>query len=122
MINSIGLQNIGVEAFCRDVLPGAAARGAMVVVNVFGERPDAYAEVIARCEREHGVAGYELNVSCPNVTAGGMEFGHDPALLERSDRSVPRGDAAAAVGQAVAQRAATSAARHGRRWPAAPTS
>jgi dihydroorotate dehydrogenase (NAD+) catalytic subunit len=83
MINSIGLQNIGVEAFCRDALPALRERGAVVVVNVFGERPEAYAEVIARCEREEGVAGYELNVSCPNVSAGGMEFGHDPAQLER---------------------------------------
>jgi dihydroorotate dehydrogenase (NAD+) catalytic subunit len=83
MINSIGLQNIGVEAFCRDALPRLRERRAVVVVNVFGERPEAYAEVIARCERETGVAGYELNVSCPNVTAGGMEFGHDPNQLER---------------------------------------
>ncbi len=83
MINAIGLQNIGAEAFCRDALPQLRARGAVVVVNVFGERMEEYVEVIARCEREEGVAGYELNVSCPNVTAGGMEFGHDPAPLER---------------------------------------
>jgi dihydroorotate dehydrogenase (NAD+) catalytic subunit len=83
MINAIGLQNIGVEAFCRDALPELRARGAVVVVNVFGERMEEYLEVIARCEREEGVAAYELNVSCPNVTAGGMEFGHDPSQLER---------------------------------------
>jgi len=93
MINSIGLQNIGVEAFCRDALPRLAERGAVVVVNVFGERPEAYAEVIARCEREDGIAGYELNVSCPNVTAGGMEFGHDPAPLERLTALCRRGTA-----------------------------
>lgn len=81
MINAIGLQNIGVEAFCRDVLPELRRRGVTVVVNVFGESPAAYREVIARCERPPGVAAYELNVSCPNVSAGGMEFGHDPALL-----------------------------------------
>ncbi len=83
MINAIGLQNIGVEAFCRDAMPELRARGAVVIVNVFGERMDEYLEVIARCEREDGIAGYELNVSCPNVTAGGMEFGHDPAPLEK---------------------------------------
>jgi dihydroorotate dehydrogenase (NAD+) catalytic subunit len=83
MINSIGLQNIGVEAFCRDALPQLRARRAVVVVNVFGERLDEYLEVIARCEAEDGIAAYELNVSCPNVAAGGMEFGHDPGLLER---------------------------------------
>jgi len=81
MINAIGLQNIGVEAFCREVLPELQRRGVLVAVNVFGETMDAYLEVIARCEREEGIAAYELNVSCPNVTAGGMEFGHDPDTL-----------------------------------------
>jgi dihydroorotate dehydrogenase (NAD+) catalytic subunit len=54
-----------------------------VAVNVFGERMDEYAFVIDRLEREEGIAAYELNVSCPNVTAGGIEFGHDPGQLER---------------------------------------
>ncbi|MGC8915384.1 MAG: dihydroorotate dehydrogenase [Thermoanaerobaculum sp.] len=81
MINSIGLQNIGVEAFCSGVLPVLRARGACVVVNVFGETEEAYAAVIERLEREDGLAAYELNVSCPNVAKGGMEFGHDPRLL-----------------------------------------
>lgn len=81
MINSIGLQNIGVEAFCSEVLPVLRARGACVVVNVFGETEEAYAAVIERLEREDGLAAYELNVSCPNVAKGGMEFGHDPRLL-----------------------------------------
>jgi len=83
MINAIGLQNIGVDAFCAEALPALRSRGAVVIVNVFGERMEEYVEVIARCEREDGVAGYELNVSCPNVTAGGMEFGHEPEPLER---------------------------------------
>jgi len=82
MINAIGLQNIGVDAFCREALPDLRARGATVVVNVFGERMEEYVEVIGRCERDDGIAAYELNVSCPNVTAGGMEFGHDPGQLE----------------------------------------
>jgi dihydroorotate dehydrogenase (NAD+) catalytic subunit len=86
MINAIGLQNIGVEAFCIDALPVLRERGAVVAVNVFGERMEEYVEVIARCEREEGVAAYELNVSCPNVSAGGMEFGHDLAQLERLTR------------------------------------
>jgi len=83
MINAIGLQNIGVETFCRNVLPELRRRGAVVVVNVFGERLEAYEDVIRRCEAEEGIAAYELNVSCPNVTAGGIEFGHDPRQLER---------------------------------------
>lgn len=81
MINAIGLQNIGVEAFCRERLPELRQRGVVVAVNVFGESPDAYLEVIARCETEDGIAAYELNVSCPNVSAGGIEFGHDAATL-----------------------------------------
>ena len=81
MLNAIGLQNIGVEAFCSDVLPELRRRSVTVVVNVFGESPAAYREVIARCERAAGVAAYELNVSCPNVSAGGIEFGHRPAAL-----------------------------------------
>ena len=82
MINAIGLQNIGVEAFCREALPELRSRAAVVAVNVFGAALEEYLEVIARCEREDGIAAYELNVSCPNVSAGGIEFGHDPALLE----------------------------------------
>ena len=83
MINAIGLQNIGVEAFCTDAMPRLRERNAVVVVNVFGERMEEYAFVIDRLEREAGIAAYELNVSCPNVTAGGIEFGHDPGQLER---------------------------------------
>ena len=86
MINAIGLQNIGAEAFCRDALPVLRERGAVVAVNVFGERMEEYLQVMERCEREEGIAAYELNVSCPNVTAGGMEFGHDPVQLERLTR------------------------------------
>ncbi|MCX7894613.1 MAG: dihydroorotate dehydrogenase [Thermoanaerobaculum sp.] len=82
MINSIGLQNIGVEAFCTQVLPALRQRGATVVVNVFGETEKEYATVVERLEREDGVAAYELNVSCPNVGKGGMEFGHDPSSLD----------------------------------------
>lgn len=82
MLNAIGLQNIGVEAFSTDVLPQLQKRGACVIVNVFGETEEQYLAVVARLEREEGVAAYELNVSCPNVKRGGMEFGHDPKLLK----------------------------------------
>ena len=87
MLNAIGLENIGVEAFCRDRLPELERRGVTVVVNVFGESPGDYVRVIERCEAEEGVHGYELNVSCPNVSSGGMEFGHDPELLRNLTRS-----------------------------------
>ena len=86
MLNSIGLENIGVEAFCREKLPALIERDVTTIVNVFGSTPDEYRAVIERCESAGGIAGYELNVSCPNVSSGGMEFGHDPALLEKLTR------------------------------------
>lgn len=81
MLNAIGLENIGIEAFCRDKLDELRRRGVTVIVNVFGESMDDYVSVIERCEAEAGLAGYELNVSCPNVSSGGIEFGHDSAAL-----------------------------------------
>ncbi len=81
MLNAIGLENIGVDAFVREKLPRLRELGVTVVVNVFGESPEDYVAVIRRCEGEEGVHGYELNVSCPNVSSGGIEFGHDPGQL-----------------------------------------
>ncbi len=81
MINSIGLQNVGVEAFIADKLPKLAGLPTAVFVNVFGYTPQDYVEVLARLEDHDGVSGYELNVSCPNTKCGGMQFGADPRLL-----------------------------------------
>jgi dihydroorotate dehydrogenase (NAD+) catalytic subunit len=77
MLNSIGLQNPGVEAFCEKDLAWLAenAAGVPVIVNVSGHTVPDYAAVVERLEREQGVAAYELNISCPNVDAGGMAFG-----------------------------------------------
>ncbi len=75
MLNSIGLQNPGVEAFCESDLPWLRERGLNVIVNVAGHDADGYVRVIERLEREEGVHGYELNVSCPNVDEGGLAFG-----------------------------------------------
>jgi dihydroorotate dehydrogenase (NAD+) catalytic subunit len=88
VLNSIGLQNIGVERFLADVLPGLARYPARVVVNLFGYEFDDYAELARRVDPHAGVAAVELNVSCPNVQRGGMHFGHDPELLERLVASV----------------------------------
>ena len=81
MINSIGLQNIGVRAFVRDKLPALARLSTPVFVNVFGFASEDYAEVVRVLEDHAGVAGYELNVSCPNTERGGIYFSSDPALL-----------------------------------------
>ena len=81
MLNSIGLQNPGVEAFAASDLPWLAenAPSTPVIVNVSGHTREEYARVIERLEREPAVAGYEVNISCPNVDAGGMAFGTDCA-------------------------------------------
>ncbi len=81
MINSIGLQNIGVRAFVADKLPGLARLQVPVIANVFGYAIEDYQEVIRTLEDAGGVAAYELNVSCPNTKHGGIFFSADPALL-----------------------------------------
>jgi len=81
MINSVGLQNIGVRAFVSEKLPALRAYKAAIFANVFGNSPADYAEVIRVLENAEGVAGYELNVSCPNTKHGGIYFSSDPALL-----------------------------------------
>ncbi len=83
MLNSIGLANPGADQVARDELPWLVAnvRGPQVLVNVVGFTLEEYAEVIARLEVVAGHAGYELNLSCPNTSAGGVEFGADPASV-----------------------------------------
>ncbi|GAB4273802.1 MAG: dihydroorotate dehydrogenase [Coriobacteriia bacterium] len=74
MLNSIGLQNPGVDAFCGRDMPWLAALGVPVIVNVAGHSVEEYVRVIERLETEP-VDAYEINVSCPNVDEGGMAFG-----------------------------------------------
>jgi dihydroorotate dehydrogenase (NAD+) catalytic subunit len=81
MINSIGLQNIGVRAFVEEKLPALRHLRTAIFANVFGYTPQDYAEVIHVLEDAEGIAAYELNVSCPNTTHGGIYFSSDPALL-----------------------------------------
>lgn len=81
MINSVGLQNVGVRAFIEKKLPKLRQYRVPVIANVFGYRGGDYAEVVRELEAAEGVAGYELNVSCPNTDEGGMFFSNDPAAL-----------------------------------------
>ena len=81
MLNSIGLQNVGVRAFVSEKLPKLAKLDTAVFANVFGYAPEDYVEVLRVLEDAAGLAGYELNVSCPNTKHGGMQFGADPQLL-----------------------------------------
>ena len=81
MLNAIGLQNVGVRAFIADKLPLLQKYNTQVVVNVFGYCVEDYVEVIRRLEDAEGIAAYELNISCPNVKKGGMQFGNDPVTV-----------------------------------------
>ena len=81
MMNSVGLQNIGVRAFVRDKLPGLRRVPTPVVANVFGYTVEDYVEVLRILDDAEGLAAYELNVSCPNTKHGGVVFGVDPLLL-----------------------------------------
>ena len=82
MLNAIGLQNVGVEDFIERKLPALARYPkANVFVNVFGYTVNDYVAVVQRLDQATGIAAYELNVSCPNVHAGGMAFGADAAEL-----------------------------------------
>jgi dihydroorotate dehydrogenase (NAD+) catalytic subunit len=90
MLNSVGLANPGLEVFRREYLPWLAGsvRGARVLVNVVGDTVEDFARVVAALGGETAVAAFELNVSCPNVAHGGMEFGADDAVLAALVRRV----------------------------------
>jgi dihydroorotate dehydrogenase (NAD+) catalytic subunit len=81
MMNSVGLQNIGVRAFVAQTLPELRRFRVPVFVNVFGYAAEDYQEVIRVLEDAEGIAGYEINVSCPNVKHGGIFFSSDPVCL-----------------------------------------
>ena len=78
VLNSVGLQNIGVDALVRDKAPVWAEWQVPVIVNIVGATIDEYTEVAARLEGVAGISGVEINISCPNLTSGGIEFGTDP--------------------------------------------
>src|SRR3982750_2934295 len=75
MLNAIGLQGIGVRRFVDEKLPELRARRATVIVNVCGTSVDEYAEVSRILSDAEGVAAIELNISCPNIKEGGIQFG-----------------------------------------------
>jgi dihydroorotate dehydrogenase (NAD+) catalytic subunit len=86
LINSIGLQGIGVQAFSREILPRLAGLRTAVIVNVCGSTNEEYAQVIDFLDREEGIAAYELNVSCPNVDKDGL----CPALSPEATNAIVR--------------------------------
>jgi dihydroorotate dehydrogenase (NAD+) catalytic subunit len=85
MLNSVGLANPGVEQVRSGYLPWLAGRlsRARILVNVVGFRVEEYGEVVARLDGSPGITAFELNLSCPNTSAGGVEFGADAGCVER---------------------------------------
>jgi dihydroorotate dehydrogenase (NAD+) catalytic subunit len=78
MLNAIGLENVGVDAFVRDKLPFLQTLSVPVIVNIYGKSVEEYAELAGRLDPVEGVSAVEVNISCPNVKAGGVAFGVDP--------------------------------------------
>jgi dihydroorotate dehydrogenase (NAD+) catalytic subunit len=81
MLNSIGLQNPGVNYFVEQILPRLRKYDTAVIANVFGEDEEEYIKVAQVLDKAEGVHALELNVSCPNVKKGGIAFGSDPEIL-----------------------------------------
>ncbi|MFQ5480714.1 MAG: dihydroorotate dehydrogenase [Thermodesulfobacteriota bacterium] len=90
MLNAIGLQNIGVEAFIRDKVPLLAGFDTVIIANIFGETVEEYSEVARRLEDCETVKAVEINISCPNVKRGGIVFGTDPGEAATVVRAVKK--------------------------------
>lgn len=87
MLNAIGIENVGVEAFIAEKLP-LLPDGVPVIVSVFGTAPEEYADLCRRLDGVPKLAGFELNASCPHVKSGGIEFGQNPKSLAQLVSSV----------------------------------
>ena len=84
MLNSIGLANIGVEAYIKKMIPLYEELKTPIIMNIAGSTEDEYCEILELIELiSSNIVGYEINISCPNVKAGGMEFGVDCDLTEQ---------------------------------------
>ena len=78
MLNSIGLQNIGVNSFIKEKLPLLRNYDVAIFVNIFGHTIEEYVRIARRLSEAEGIAGLEVNISCPNIKKGGMSFGKEP--------------------------------------------
>lgn len=81
MLNSIGLQNVGLRVFLEEKLPRLRPLSVPVVVNLFGNTMEEYGRLAGELDGQEGIDGLEINISCPNVKAGGMVFGADPKMV-----------------------------------------
>jgi dihydroorotate dehydrogenase (subfamily 1) family protein len=88
MLNAVGLQNIGVDAFINEKLPFLRKYDTAVIANIYGETYDEYKKVAKKLSSAKGVHALEVNISCPNVKKGGLSFGCDPKIAARVTRTV----------------------------------
>ena len=88
MLNAIGLENVGVEAFIRDKLPFLETLDPPTIANIYGKTVDEYGALAERLESVDAVKGVEVNISCPNVKEGGIAFGSDPKLAHEVVKAV----------------------------------
>jgi dihydroorotate dehydrogenase (NAD+) catalytic subunit len=88
LLNSVGLQNIGIDALIEEKAPIWATWRVPVIVNIAGESIDEYAELARRLEGVAGVSGIEVNIGCPNIASGGIEFGKSPQMAAAVTRAV----------------------------------
>ncbi len=82
MLNAIGLENPGIEVFVNQHLPVLRARQATVIANIAGNTVEEYAEMAKILDSQSGITGLEINISCPNVEKGGLQFGTDPGMVQ----------------------------------------
>ncbi len=90
MLNAIGLENVGVDAFISEKLPYLAKLEAPVLANIYGTDIESYAELAARLDGIEGISGIEVNISCPNVKQGGVAFGADAHTAQKVTQAVRR--------------------------------
>jgi dihydroorotate dehydrogenase (NAD+) catalytic subunit len=90
MLNAIGLENPGIEVFLQEYLPSLMEEGVTVVANLAGNSEDEYALITRIIDNHPGIAAIELNISCPNVKQGGMQFGTDPRLVRQVVEAVKK--------------------------------
>ncbi len=88
MLNAIGLANVGLETFITEKVPFLEKQPTKIIVNVAGSKLSEYVEVCSRLNDIDSIDMIELNISCPNVDEGGMEFGADPVMTEKSLKAV----------------------------------
>lgn len=91
MLNAIGLQEVGIRRFLAEKLPAVRALGKVVIANICGSSLDEYGELSRILDQAEGVSAIEVNISCPNVAEGGIEFGCDPDMAARATEVVRRG-------------------------------